>query len=172
MRKGIWLHSYLLGCIFLLGSGGVTAMELNSSAFKDGEMIPSQYSCKGEEISPPLQWKDAPSATQSFVLICEDPDSPVGIWDHWVVFNLPASTTELSENIQHYPSGTLLGKNSWGNTQYNGPCPPSGAHRYFFKIYALDTTLSLNKGATKQQVMKAMEGHTIENAELMGRFQK
>jgi Raf kinase inhibitor-like YbhB/YbcL family protein len=172
MHKGIWLNSWLLGCILLIGSGEIMAMELKSSAFAQGGMIPSQYTCKGDDISPPLEWNNAPSAAQSFVLICDDPDAPVGIWDHWVVFNLPSSVNELPENVQHYPAGTILGKNSSGHTQYDGPCPPSGTHRYFFKLYALDTTLSLNKGATKQQIMKAIEGHVIENAELMGRFQK
>src|SRR5579872_2503935 len=102
MHNGLWLNSCFLGCIFLLGSGGIMAMELKSSAFSQGGMIPSQYSCKGADISPPLQWNAVPPATQSFALICDDPDAPVGIWDHWVVFNLPASTTELPENIQHY----------------------------------------------------------------------
>lgn len=146
------------------------ALTLTSSAFKDNAPIPVMYSCKGKDISPPLQWSNIPEKTQSFVLICDDPDAPVGNWDHWLTFNIPASTTSFVEHIQQYPEGSLSGKNSWGRLGYGGPCPPSGTHRYFFKLYALDSLLSLPEGATKTMIEKAMQGHIIEQTQLMGKF--
>lgn len=150
-------------------------MKLSSPIFNHEEMIPSKYSCKGDDISPPLKWEDPPSGTQSFVLICDDPDAPMGTWDHWIVFNIPAKETELPEDIpsqNRLPNNALHGQNSWGRNDYGGPCPPSGIHRYFFKLYALDILLDLEAGANKNQVMEKMEGHILENCELMGRFQK
>jgi Raf kinase inhibitor-like YbhB/YbcL family protein len=148
--------------------------ELTSTAFTQGEPIPVKYSCDGEDISPTLAWGDPPEGTQSFVLIMDDPDAPGGTWDHWIVFNIPAEVRELPENM---PAGmkfgdvaATFGKNSWGRSDYGGPCPPGGTHRYFFKLYALDKTLSLDESADKGQMLVAMEGHILAETELMGTF--
>jgi Raf kinase inhibitor-like YbhB/YbcL family protein len=145
--------------------------ELTSAAFAPGQQIPVKYTCDGQDISPPLQWSDSPPATQSFALIFDDPDAPVGTWDHWILFNLPANTRNLPEQAAP-PAGTQDGKNSWGRTGYGGPCPPGGTHRYFFKLYALDTTLNLNTGADKKQLEQAMKGHILAQTELMGTYSR
>ncbi len=149
--------------------------ELISTAFSQGEPIPPRYSCKGEDISPSLAWGDPPEGTQSFVLIMDDPDAPGGTWIHWIVFNIPADVRELPENM---PAGmkfgdvaVSFGANSWGRAEYGGPCPPSGTHRYFFKLYALDTTLALEPGA-RSKVLEAVEAHSLAKAELMGTFSR
>lgn len=165
------LKKLLLIGLFL-SIGNVMAFTLESSAFKDEASIPKIYSCDGENISPPLQWRDVPSNTKSLVLIVDDPDAPAGVWDHWILYNLPATTTQLSENLKNLPAGTLVGKNSHGEIKYNGPCPPDREHRYFFKLYALDTVLNLPKGATSKEVEEAMAGHIVGTAELMGRYKR
>lgn len=147
-------------------------MEIKSSAFQENAFIPKKYTCDEKDISPPLQWKNSPKNTQSFVLIMDDPDAPSGNWDHWLLFNIPADVVQLSENISTLPAGTLEGKNSWGKTGYGGPCPPSKIHRYLFKLYALDATLSLQNGATKTKITEAMRGHVIAQAQLIGRYQR
>ncbi len=163
----------LLVVVLLSAPGGAAmAMSLRSSAFEQGKAIPEVHTCKGADKSPQLRWSGAPASTASFVLICDDPDAPVGVWDHWVLYNLPAGTTELPEEVTSLPQGTLVGKNSWGRQNYGGPCPPSGTHRYFFKIYALDCPLELPAGTGKQAVLQAMEGHILDQAELMGTFSK
>ena len=147
--------------------------ELTSTAFGSEETIPRRYSCDGEDISPALQWSNPPQDTQSFALICDDPDAPGSTWIHWVIYNLPAETRALAEAI---PSGAELadgsrhGRNSWGELGYGGPCPPSGTHRYFFKLYALDTVLNLASGASKAQLLQAMEGRILAQTELMGKY--
>ena len=140
------------------------AFALSSSAFAQGKPIPAKYTCDGPDISPPLAWSDAPRGTQSFALIMDDPDAPAGTWVHWVLFNLPAQTHQLAEKAAQ----GVQGCNSWGRLGYGGPCPPSGTHRYFFRLYALDTLLQLPAGATKEQVLRAMQGHVLAQAELMG----
>jgi len=145
--------------------------ELTSTAFASGEPIPLKYTCDGQDISPPLQWGDPPQNTQSFALIADDPDAPVGTWVHWVLYNLPAETRALPEAVPpdaELPDGSRHGQNSWQRLDYGGPCPPSGTHRYFFKLYALDTVLDLDAGAGKKQVLRAMEGHILAQAEVMG----
>jgi Raf kinase inhibitor-like YbhB/YbcL family protein len=153
------------------------SLELTSDAFANGQSIPVKYSCKGKNISPALAWNEPPAGTQSFALIVDDPDAPMGIWVHWVLFNISASTRSLQEDLRIAgknvdASAIYVGKNSWGDLHYGGPCPPSGTHRYYFKLYALDTTISLSPGATKEQVLKAMHGHVLAQAELMGTFSK
>ena len=143
--------------------------ELTSTAFAAGEPIPAKYTCDGADVSPPLQWSDPPQATQSFALIMDDPDAPVGTWDHWLLFNIPADSRSLPEQTSP-PRGSVDGKNSWGRTGYGGPCPPRGTHRYFFKLYALDTTLDLPTGTNKTELLRAMEGHILAQAELMGSY--
>lgn len=149
--------------------------ELTSTAFKQEEPIPIRYSCKGEDISPALAWGDPPEGTQSFVLVVDDPDAPGGTWIHWVVFNIPADVRALPEDM---PAGmkfddvaASFGANSWGRAEYGGPCPPSGTHRYFFKLYALDTILALEPGS-RSKVLEAVKEHSLAKAELMGTFSK
>jgi Raf kinase inhibitor-like YbhB/YbcL family protein len=146
------------------------SLELTSDAFVNGQSIPAKYACTGRNISPALAWGEPPTGTQSFALLMEDPDAPGGTWVHWVLFNIPADVRSLQENMD--TSAMSAGKNSWGDLSYGGPCPPSGTHRYFFKLYALDSTLSLSPGATKEQVLEAIEGHILAQTELMGTFSK
>ncbi len=148
---------------------------LTSTVFAQGESIPVRYTCDGEDISPPLQWDDLPEGTQSLALIMDDPDAPAGTWVHWVLYNIPADKRALSEGIpadRELPDGSRHGQNSWGRPGYGGPCPPSGTHRYFFKMYALDTMLDLDPGASKEALLKVMEGHVLAQAELMGTYQR
>ena len=149
------------------------AFELTSTAFGQGEPIPRRYTCDGEDISPPLQWSDPPQGTQSFALIADDPDAPMGTWVHWVLYNIPAQARGLPEAVSsdaELPDGSRHGQNSWRRLGYGGPCPPSGTHRYFFKLYALDAQLDLAAGANKKQLLRAMEGHVLAQAELMGTY--
>lgn len=147
------------------------SFRLESSAFVAGASIPARYTCDGDDISPPLSWSEPPTRTRSFALIMDDPDAPVGVWDHWLLYNLPADARGLPAGIPAAPKlddGSVHGKNSWGRTDYGGPCPPSGEHRYFFKLYALDAPLDLAPGANKQTLLQAMDGHVLAEAELMG----
>ncbi|MEJ2446468.1 MAG: YbhB/YbcL family Raf kinase inhibitor-like protein [Anaerolineales bacterium] len=144
-------------------------MALTSPSFNNGEPIPAQFTCDGEDISPDLDWFGTPSDTVSLALIMDDPDAPVGTWVHWVIYDLPFDVSGLRQGMDH--SGTD-GLNSWNETGYGGPCPPSGTHRYYFKIYALDTELKLNPGADKETLLAAMEGHVIGQAELMGTYSR
>jgi Raf kinase inhibitor-like YbhB/YbcL family protein len=153
------------------------SLELTSDVFVNGQSIPAKYACTGRNISPALAWTEPPSGTQSFALIMDDPDAPMGTWVHWVLFNIPADVRNLQEDLPVTgknvdPNAIFVGKNSSNNIGYDGPCPPSGTHRYFFKLYALDTTISLLPGATKEQVLREMEGHILAQGELMGTFSK
>jgi hypothetical protein len=155
------------------------SLTLTSDAFANGGTIPVKYSCKGRDISPALAWSDPPLGTQSFALIMDDPDAPVGTWVHWVLYNIPAETRSLAEDLavtgKNVPEGQgspFVGKNSWGDIGYGGPCPPSGTHRYFFKLYALDETVGLLPGADKGQLLNAIEGHILAQGELVGTFGK
>ena len=150
-------------------------MNLTSAAFANGQPIPAKFSCKGDDISPALAWTEPPAGTQSFALIMDDPDAPMGTWVHWVLFNIPTSAREWPENTPTdaiLPNGALQGNTSARSHGYHGPCPPSGTHRYFFKLYALDTLLSLPSSADKADLLAAMEGHILAQAELMGTFSK
>ena len=144
-------------------------MKLNSPVFENGGDIPSKYTCQGDDISPELLISDVSEKAVSLILIMDDPEAPNGMWDHWVVFNIAPNTTKISEGQE--PPG-VVGKNSWENTGYGGPYPPSGTHRYFFKLYALDIELDLPQGSSKSEVESAMEGHVLENVELVGKYQK
>lgn len=155
--------------------GSKMSMQIASPAFAHAEMIPERYTCKGNDISPPLEWKGAPEGSRSFALIFDDPDAPMGTWVHWVVYDLPAECNKLPEDVPEVnpiSGGGVQGTNSWGRIGYGGPCPPSGTHRYFLRLYALDTVLGLKAGATKAQLLKAMEGHILDECELMGRYAK
>lgn len=150
-------------------------MKLSSSAFQSGEMIPSKYTCMGDDVSPPLAWSDIPPKTQSLALIADDPDAPMGTWVHWVVWNIPPSLTSLEENLPKkdaLPNGIKQGMTDFKRVGYGGPCPPSGIHRYFFKLYALDTQLNLPTMTHKKDLEKAMEGHILARTELMGKYKK
>jgi Raf kinase inhibitor-like YbhB/YbcL family protein len=151
------------------------AFELSSPAFSEAGTIPISNTCDGADHSPKLIWKEAPSVTKSFALICDDPDAPVGIWVHWVIYNIPATCHELPEAVptnQHLHDGSNQGRNDFGKTGYGGPCPPRGTpHRYFFTLYALDVTLALDtSNATKESLENAMKGHIIAKTNLMGRY--
>lgn len=151
-------------------------MQITSTAFAEGQPIPDQYSCAGPDVSPPLTWSNAPAGTKSFALITDDPDAPMGTWVHWVIYNLPPTTTALAENTPRspeLPNGAKQGVNDFGRTGYGGPCPPRGKpHHYHFKIYALDTPLDLKSGATKKELLKAMNGHVLAEGQLVGTFQR
>ena len=150
-------------------------MKLQSSAFADGADIPSRYTCHGLDVSPPLTWEDLPSGTRSLALIVEDPDAPGKIWTHWVIFDVPPEPARLNEHVptsRTLSNGARQGLNDFGHIGYGGPCPPSGTHRYFFKLYALNTAIALSPGVTKEQLLKAMTGHVLGEGELMGRAQQ
>jgi Raf kinase inhibitor-like YbhB/YbcL family protein len=150
-------------------------MEIKSSAFKEGALISGKYTCDNIDISPPLEWSQVPDGTKTFALICDDPDAPMGTWVHWVLFNLPGNILELPENVQKLEvlkNGARQGKNDFGKIGYGGPCPPSGTHRYYFKIYALDEELDFKPGITKKELLKAMEGHILAEGQLMGKYKR
>lgn len=154
------------------------SLELKSDAFVSGQSIPAKYSCIGKNISPALTWNDPPAGTQSFALIMEDPDAPAGTWVHWVLSNIPVERRGLEEDIAvtgknvANTNGIFVGTNSAGKIGYDGPCPPSGTHRYYFRLYALDIQIGLLPGATKEDVLREMDGHVLAQTELMGTFSK
>jgi len=155
--------------------GEKMSIEVTSTAFEDGGMIPPRYTADGQDISPPLRWDAVPEGTKSIALISDDPDAPMGTWVHWVLFNLPADAAELAENVppkSTLPNGAAQGTNDFGKIGYGGPAPPSGTHRYYFKIYALDAQIDLPPGAKKSQLLKAMEGHILAQGQLMGRYKR
>jgi len=148
------------------------AFKIESLSFKNGDMIPKKYTCDGEEVSPPLKWTDAPPGTKSFALVCDDPDAPMITWIHWVICLIPGGTSELIEGVARKDvadSGIVQGMNSGRKTGYSGPCPPGRSrHRYFFRLYALDAELALRPRATRHDLDKAMRGHVLGQAEVMG----
>ena len=151
------------------------ALQITSAAFSEGGMIPKPYTCDGTDVSPDLSWTGVPEATKSLSLICDDPDAPVGTWVHWVLFNISAGEKGIPTEVAPeatLPNGAKHGTNDFRRLGYGGPCPPGGTHRYFFKLYALDTVLSLRSGATKAQVEEAMRGHILAQAQLMGKYKR
>jgi Raf kinase inhibitor-like YbhB/YbcL family protein len=151
-------------------------VNLKSPAFSEGGDIPKKHTCDGPDVSPALAWDEPPAGTQSFCLICDDPDAPAGTWVHWVCYDIPAGARGLPEAVAKVPElkdGTRQGRNDFGKLGYGGPCPPRGpAHRYFFKLYALGASLNLAPGATKAEVEKAMKGKILAQAQLMGRCKR
>jgi Raf kinase inhibitor-like YbhB/YbcL family protein len=151
-------------------------MQLTSTAFAEGTSIPVRYTCDDKNLSPPLRWNGAPAGAKTLVLIADDPDAPRGTWVHWVLYDLPVGVTELPEDVAHtqyIPAGARQGLNDFKHLGYGGPCPPPGKpHRYFFKLYALDTELSLKPGATKKEVESAMEKHILAQGQLIGIYQR
>jgi Raf kinase inhibitor-like YbhB/YbcL family protein len=153
----------------------VMNMHVSSSTFQEGGMIPSKYTCDDKDISPDLTWSDVPESAKSIAIICDDPDAPVGTWVHWVVFNIPVASKGLPENVtgqRGLPQGAKQGMNDFRKLDYGGPCPPGGVHRYYFKVYALDSALPLKAGATKAELLKAMEGKIVAQGQLMGTYRR
>lgn len=145
-------------------------MKLFSTNFSNEGRIPEVYTCKGTNISPELHWEEIPAKVKSFCLLMDDPDAPVGDWVHWILTNIDPKTTAIVENSK--PAEAIVGLNSWKKTSYGGPCPPSGTHRYFFKLYALDIMLDSKKHYTKTELLTAIEKHILADAVLMGKFKK
>ncbi|KPJ53199.1 phosphatidylethanolamine-binding protein [candidate division TA06 bacterium DG_24] len=152
------------------------AITLQSSAFEEGGTIPARHTCEGDDVSPPLSWGDVPEGTKSIALICDDPDAPRGTWVHWVIYGLAPDMRELAEGIpaeKALSEGGSQGTNDFRRIGYGGPCPPKGpAHRYFFKLYALDAEIGLEAGASKSDLLDAMEGHILAQGQLMGMYQR
>ena len=180
-RDGIALGLALGVCVVAFAQERATtmeqsnAMQLTSVAFEQGAGIPVRYTCDGENLSPPLAWTGVPPGTKTLALIADDPDAPMGTWVHWVVYNLPTATAGLPEGYAADPQrqdGTCQGVTDFRRTGYGGPCPPSGTHRYFFTLYALDTTCSLAPGATAKELETAMRGHILAQAQLMGTYRR
>ena len=139
---------------------------------QNGKSIPRRFTCDGEDVSPGLRWSGVPAGTAGFALIMDDPDAPAGTWDHWIVFDLAAELDALPEAVSSLPGSATHGRNSWGRSDYGGPCPPSGVHRYFFRLYALDCHLHLSSGADKKELLRTMEGHILAQAELSGTYSR
>jgi Raf kinase inhibitor-like YbhB/YbcL family protein len=170
----------IISLVFVLGpllapGGSTVTFQLRSSAFSNGDMIPKKFTCDGPDLSPALSWNDPPSGAKALALIMDDPDAPAGTWVHWVLYDLPASTRELPEGVpktKDLQGEARQGSNDFGRIGYGGPCPPPGAaHRYSFRLYALDRPTQLASGATKGDLERAMKGHILAQAELVGRFQ-
>ncbi|MBP1929835.1 Raf kinase inhibitor-like YbhB/YbcL family protein [Methanolinea mesophila] len=151
-------------------------IKVSSGAFESGEQIPGEYTCSGKNISPPLSWSDVPPGTKSIVIILEDPDSSGGIFSHWILYNIPPDHRDLMPGVERKPvlmDGSRHGLNNYGKMEYGGPCPPPGnPHRYFFRIFALDTVLALRAPVTRKVIEDAMAGHVLAKGELMGKFRR
>jgi len=146
------------------------AMQLTSPSFGSGQSIPLQYTCDGHDVNPPLLINEAPTGAQSLVLVVDDPDASLGDWAHWIIWNIPANTSEILENS--VPNGSIEGTTDFARTGWGGPCPPSGTHRYHFKLYALDIMLELDSTARKKELEQAMEGHVLDRTELVGVYSR
>jgi len=177
-RRCLLITLLLVSCLsmVLTAKNSISAqMSLKCDAFSNGDMIPVRYTCNGINISPPMKWNNLPKGTKSLTIICYDPDAPAGTWTHWVYYNIPPQKSRLPEHIQrtgYLRDGSIQGKNDFGKIGYCGPCPPYGIHRYYFKLFALDTVLNLPEGISRAGLLKAMRGHIIQEAELMARYGK
>ena len=149
-------------------------IDLSSAAFTEGGAIPTKHTCDGADLSPALKWEGVPQSAKSIALVCDDPDAPAGTWVHWVIFNIPVALSELKEGVpasENLPDGSRQGKNDFRRIGYGGPCPPPGKpHRYYFKLYALDAGPSLKAGSTKEELLKAIDGHILAEGVLMGKY--
>ncbi len=175
MNKFIFILTVVILAISFSAAMGkerkkMTALKISSQAFVHNGYIPARYTCDGNDINPPLEIANVPAEAKSLALIVDDPDAPIGMWVHWVAWNIDPATREIAED--NIPRSAMQGKNDWKRNSYGGPCPPSGVHRYFFKIYALDTKLTLGTGTTKKELEKAMQGHVLANAELIGLYKR
>jgi Raf kinase inhibitor-like YbhB/YbcL family protein len=157
-------------------TGGATmALTITSAAFKESGMIPKRCTCDGSDVSPDLSWSGVPEGTRTLALICDDPDAPMGTWVHWVLFNIPPDVTSLPEGVpaqKTLPNGARHGQNDFRKFGYGGPCPPGGTHRYYFKLYALDTAFNLEAGIAKSRLVDAMKGHILAEGQLMGKYRR
>jgi Raf kinase inhibitor-like YbhB/YbcL family protein len=181
-RLNVLFAAAMLG--YLVTAGGADQLQppktmilpITSTAFAEGQLIPQKYTCQGSDVSPSLAWTNGPAKTKSFALIADDPDAPMGTWVHWVLYDLPPTTIALPEDVaktQYIAGNAKQGINDSHRLGYGGPCPPPGKpHRYFFKLYALDTMLDLKPGLTKKDLLKAMEGHVLAEGQLMGTYQR
>ncbi len=151
-----------------VSAGRQAKMKISSPVFENNEFIPAKYTCDGEDVNPPLLFAGIPDGTESLALVAEDPDAPAGTWVHWLLWNIPPETVGVEENS--VPDGFVSGINDFGKNSYGGPCPPSGTHRYFFKLYALDRKLSLPATARKEEMERVMEGAILDSAELVGLY--
>ena len=145
---------------------------IKTTSFNNEEIIPKKYTCDGENISPALEWYDSPNGTQSFVLIVDDPDAPLGTWNHWLIYNIPHNIIKLTENIKALPNPAKIGRNSWGNENYSGPCPPRGEHRYYFKLFALNKQLESKDKVSRTNIEQLIKPYIIGEAVLMGRYER
>jgi Raf kinase inhibitor-like YbhB/YbcL family protein len=148
-------------------------IKIKSSVFDEGQPIPTKYTCSGIDVSPPLEWNSLPDETLSIAIICEDPDAPGGTWSHWVIFNLPADTISLSEHVMSreiMDNNAIQGLNDFGKVGYGGPCPPSGTHRYYYKIYALDVKLDLPPRTTRETFLESINEHILDQGQIMGTY--
>jgi Raf kinase inhibitor-like YbhB/YbcL family protein len=155
--------------------GRKVQIKVTSAVFHEGDMIPKRYTCDGANVSPPLAWTGVPQNTKSIAVLCDDPDAPMGTWVHWIMFNLPASARDLPEHVPTdlvLKSGAKQGAGDSGRIGYDGPCPPGGTHRYYFKVYALDRQLDLEPGVRKGPFAKAIEGHILAQGHLMGKYSR
>ena len=175
----------LVSCVLCLMLGMAVAQEmeemetmeemeftLTSSAFEDGQRIPSKYTCSGMDVTPPLEWSGVPEGCVSLAIIMDDPDAPSGTWVHWVIWNIDPALGGLDEALDTEGIGAVLGKNSWSKAAYGGPCPPSGVHRYYFRIYALSDYPDVNPGASKSKLKRAIKDITLDECKLMGTYSK
>ncbi|MFH0985322.1 MAG: YbhB/YbcL family Raf kinase inhibitor-like protein [Candidatus Omnitrophota bacterium] len=180
MKKvlGLFLVGALLAVFLISGEaqgGKAQKLELRSSAFSEGERIPSDFTCEGADMSPPLAWSGVPDNAESLAIIVEDPDAPAKNWTHWLIYDLPATLSQLPTGIisgQEFFAGGSQGLNDFKELGYGGPCPPGGEHRYLFKIYALDAMLQLKAGASKQELLQAMRGHILAEGSLTGQYDR
>ena len=166
---------FILSTVLMAQTKGEMKMNLFSSAFNEGGMIPQKYTCDDADISPPLSWQNIPEGTKSLALICDDPDAPIGIWVHWVLFNMPPELNQLPENVpaeRKLSNGTRQGINDFRKIGYGGPCPPGGTHRYFFKLYALNKIIDFPSDPSKSDLEKAMSGHILSQCQLMGKYKR
>ena len=150
-------------------------MELSSPILRDGDAIPARHTCDADNVSPPLTWRDVPEKTEALALIVDDPDAPAKVWVHWVLYDIPPDVTWLPEGVpeeKRLPNGAVHGTNDFERLGYGGPCPPGGVHRYRFTLYALDTKLNLPPGATKYEVLQAMESHVLDQQQLIGKYRR
>jgi Raf kinase inhibitor-like YbhB/YbcL family protein len=173
MRQQVITHFFLFIFISVASiskAQTIASFKLTSSAFEDGKPIPDKYTCDGDNISPPLSWTGIPKNTKSFAIIMDDPDAPMGTWDHWVVYDIPSTVTSLEEKKSAAGIKAIDGLNSWYEKGYNGPCPPGGTHHYNFKLYALDKILAQKEGLTKAKLLDAMKNHILGEATLTGLF--
>jgi Raf kinase inhibitor-like YbhB/YbcL family protein len=171
----IILMVVVCGFVAIVEGDKQMTIKITSSAFKEGGMIPAKYTCDGQNVSPPIKWEQVPKDTKSFALISDDPDAPIGVWVHWVMWNIPAEANELAEGIpavKELQNGSKQGVGDSMRNGYDGPCPPSGTHRYYFKVYALDAMLDLPDKTTKKDLVAAMKYHILAEGSLMGKYQR